>query len=111
MNIKKIVRKVFVGDESSPVECEVRRRLTWRLILLSVSPLPLVFLLMYFLYCYVNMKYFTVELLQERSYKLERRICVLEQQLKSDQIPKPTKIMEGANKAKRENCSCDQYQK
>ena len=84
MNIVRFVRKVFVGTENSLVECEVRRRLTWRMVLLSVLPLPLVFLLMYFLYCYVNMKYFTVELLQERSYKLERRIRTLEQRLRID---------------------------
>ena len=68
----------------SLVEHEVKKRLTWRIILLSTSPVPFVLLLIYFLYCYVQMRCINVDYLENRHIDIERRLRVLEQKLNVD---------------------------
>ena len=48
--IREKLKRLFSNAECSPFEREVRRRLTWRVILLAISPLPLLLLLIHFLY-------------------------------------------------------------
>lgn len=90
MTIKNLFRKLFSEDATPPVEREVRKRFSWRLILLTLSHLPLVLLLIYFLYCYVQMRFFTVEYLQKRYFDVERRLRLLEQKLNVDNHSKGT---------------------
>lgn len=90
MNVKRTIMKFFTTDTDSPIEREVRKRFSWRLILLTLSHLPLVLLLIYFLYCYVQMRFFTVEYLQKRYFDVERRLRLLEQKLNVDNHSKGT---------------------
>ena len=77
------VKEIRDAEIASLVEHEVRKRLTWRMILLAMSPVPFVLLLIYFLYCYVQMRCLNVDYLENRHLDMERRIRVLEQQVKS----------------------------
>ena len=77
-------KEIRDAEIASLVEHEVRKRLTWRMILLAMSPVPFVLLLIYFLYCYVQMRCLNVDYLENRHLDMERRIRVLERQLKSD---------------------------
>lgn len=76
-------KEIRDAEIASLVEHEVRKRLTWRMILLAMSPVPFVLLLIYFLYCYVQMRCLNVDYLENRHLDMERRIRVLEQQVKS----------------------------
>ena len=78
------VKEIRDAEIASLVEHEVRKRLTWRMILLAMSPVPFVLLLIYFLYCYVQMRCLNMDYLENRHLDMERRIRVLERQLKSD---------------------------
>ena len=86
MYMKEMTKDKEIRDAeiASLVEHEVRKRLTWRMILLAMSPVPFVLLLIYFLYCYVQMRCLNVDYLENRHLDMERRIRVLEQQVKSD---------------------------
>lgn len=86
MYMKEMTKDKEIRDAeiASLVEHEVRKRLTWRMILLAMSPVPFVLLLIYFLYCYVQMRCLNVDYLENRHLDMERRIRVLERQLKSD---------------------------
>ena len=77
-------KEIRDAEIASLVEHEVRKRLTWRMILLAMSPVPFVLLLIYFLYCYVQMRCLNVDYLENRHLDMERRIRVLERQLKPD---------------------------
>ena len=81
MNVKNAFLKLFFVDANSPIEREVRKRFSWRLIMLTLSPLPLVLLLIYVLYCYVQMRFFTLEYLQSRYVDVESRLHALEQRM------------------------------
>lgn len=85
MYMKEMTKDKEIRDAeiASLVEHEVRKRLTWRMILLAMSPVPFVLLLIYFLYCYVQMRCLNVDYLENRHLDMERRIRVLEQQVKS----------------------------
>ena len=86
MYMKEMTKDKEIRDAeiASLVEHEVRKRLTWRMILLAMSPVPFVLLLIYFLYCYVQMRCLNMDYLENRHLDMERRIRVLERQLKSD---------------------------
>lgn len=77
-------KEIRDAEIASLVEHEVRKRLTWRMILLAMSPVPFVLLLIYFLYCYVQMRCLNMDYLENRHLDMERRIRVLERQLKPD---------------------------
>ena len=47
-------QKLFIADATSPVEREVRRRLTWRLLMIALVPIPFAFLLGFLLCHYVE---------------------------------------------------------
>ncbi len=67
--------------EDSAVEREVRRRLTWRVILLAASPLPLLLFLIYVLYCFMQMNRASIDDLRQRNVELLRRLYDLEQRI------------------------------
>lgn len=90
-------KEIRDAEIASLVEHEVRKRLTWRMILLTLSHLPLVLLLIYFLYCYVQMRFFTVEYLQKRYFDVERRLRALEQKLNVDNHSKVTNSYHSAS--------------
>ena len=72
-------KEVRDAEIASLVENEVRKRLTWRLIILAISPLPLVLLLIYFLYCYIQIQCLPVDYLLKHNADVERRLRVIEQ--------------------------------
>ena len=90
-------KEIRDAEIASLVEHEVRKRLTWRMILLTLSHLPLVLLLIYFLYCYVQMRFFTAEYLQKRYFDVERRLRALEQKLNVDNHSKVTNSCHSAS--------------
>ena len=65
-------------DRDTIYEREVRRRLTWRVILLSVSPLPLLFLLLYFLYCHVKINHESINELRQRNIEILNQLHAME---------------------------------
>ena len=65
MNLKRIMRKCFgfcmSNHEPDPIEKEVQRRLTWRIMLLSLYPIPMLLPLMLYLY-------YSLEITRETMY-------------------------------------------
>ena len=66
-------------------EREVRHRLTWRVILLSVSPLPLLLLLLYFLYYHVKINRESINELRQRNIEILNQLHSLEIRLNEQQ--------------------------
>ena len=54
VTLKNLFQKLFIADATSPVEREVRRRLTWRLLMIALVPIPFAFLLGFLLCHYVE---------------------------------------------------------
>ena len=80
----------------SPVEAEVRRRLTWRVMICAAMPVPLLLLILFFLYCCMQIEQgseiervrASVRSLQRQNRMLEERLCVVEQRLEMDRDAK-----------------------
>ena len=72
-------------DRDTIYEREVRRRLTWRVILMSVSPFPLLLLLLYFLYCHVKINRESINELRQRNIEILNQLHALEIQLNEQQ--------------------------
>lgn len=79
------IKNFFSYDRRSPVEREVRRRLTWRVILLAISPLPFLLLLIHFIYYLAMSNHESISDLYERDVKFARRIKCLEEKVQQIQ--------------------------
>lgn len=79
------IKHFFSCDRESPVEREVRRRLTWRVIMLSLSPVPLLLLLIYFIYLLAISNHESISDLHKRNMNLARRIKCLEEEIRQIQ--------------------------
>lgn len=75
----------FSFDRQSPVEREVRRRLTWRVIMLSVSPLPLLLMLIYFIYLLAMSNHESICDLYDRNVEFARKLKGLEEKVQQIQ--------------------------
>lgn len=90
------LKRLFGREGRSPVEAEVRRRLTWRIMMCAALPVPLLLLLLFSLYCCMQIKQgFEVERvrasvrsLQRQNRVLDERLRVVEQQLEIDRDAK-----------------------
>ena len=60
------------------IELAVRRCLTWRIILLTLAPLPLLLLLIHFLYCLIQLNRGSIDTLWEQNQKLSEKLHVIE---------------------------------
>lgn len=74
-------KKLSKKDGYPSAEAEVRRRLTWRMMLLSVSPVPFLFVLLLFLYCFIQSNRASIMSLQRQNRVLDERLRVIEQRL------------------------------
>ena len=83
--ISEKLKRLFSKAECSPFEREVRRRLTWRVILLAMSPLPLLLLLIHFLYLRVMFNSDSIIDLHDRNVNTARRIKCLEEKVQQIQ--------------------------
>ena len=79
--ISEKLKRLFSKAECSPFEREVRRRLTWRVILLAMSPLPLLLLLIHFLYLRVMFNSDSIIDLHDQNVNTARRIKCLEEKV------------------------------
>ena len=84
MIIEKL-KRLFSNAECSPFEREVRRRLTWRVILLAISPLPFLLLLIHFLYLRVMFNSESIIDLHDRNVNAATRIKCLEEKMQQIQ--------------------------
>lgn len=66
------------------VEDEVRRRLTWRMRLLAFSPVPLLLVLLLFLYCFMQSNRASIRSLQRQNRTLGERLRLVERRLAGD---------------------------
>lgn len=65
------------------VEAEVRRRLTWRIMMCAALPVPLLLLLLFFLYCCMQIEQgFEVERVRASVRSLQRQNRVLDERLR-----------------------------
>lgn len=80
--LKEKIKYFFSYDKESPIEREVRRRLTWRVIMLSLSPVPLLLLLIYFIYCLAISNHESIVDIYERNVKFARRLKSLEEEIR-----------------------------
>jgi hypothetical protein len=83
--IREKLKRLFSNAECSPFEREVRRRLTWRVILLAISPLPLLLLLIHFLYLRVMFNSESIIDLHDRNVNAATRIKCLEEKMQQIQ--------------------------
>ena len=80
----------------SPVEAEVRRRLTWRVMICAAMPVPLLLLILFFLYCCMQIEQgseiervrASVRSLQRQNKVLGERLRLIEQRLEMDRDAK-----------------------
>ena len=79
------IKHFFSFDRQSPVEREVRRRLTWRVIMLAVSPLPFLLVLIYFIYFLAMSNHESIVDLYECDVKFARRLKCLEEKMQQIQ--------------------------
>ena len=77
-------KRLFVKrGKCSPVEAEVRRRLTWRIMMCAALPVPLLLLLLFFLYCCMQIEQgFEVERVRASVRSLQRQNRVLDERLR-----------------------------
>ncbi len=80
--LKEKIKYFFSYDRESPIEREVRHRLTWRVIMLSLSPMPLLLLLIYFIYCLAISNHESIVDIYERNVKFARRLKSLEEEIR-----------------------------
>ena len=83
--IREKLEKLLSNAECSPFEREVRRRLTWRVILLAISPLPFLLLLIHFLYLRVMFNSESIIDLRDRNVNTAIRIKCLEEKMQQIQ--------------------------
>lgn len=76
------VMKLFSNGNSSPIEREVRRRLTWRIILLSLFPLPFLSLIIIWLCCLIQLNAGSIDTLLNQNCKITSRLCSIENELR-----------------------------
>ena len=81
MRIKNLIGKLFSNGNCSPVEQEIRRRVTWRIILLSLFPLPFVLSLILSLYCLIHLNTESIDVLLGQDCKIISKLCVIENEL------------------------------
>ena len=80
----------------SPVEAEVRRRLTWRVMICAAMPVPLLLLLLFYLYCCMQIEKWSeiesvrasVRSLQRQNRAIDERLRIIEQRLEMDRDAK-----------------------
>jgi len=82
MGMTNFIKNMFFNRKCSPVEQEIRRRLTWRMVLLSVAPVPCLMLLMYFLYCFIRLNTQTIDILLKQNADMAVRIGRMEHIIK-----------------------------
>ena len=82
MGMKDLIKNMLFTRKCSSVEQEIRRRLTWRMALLSVAPVPCLMLLMYFLYCFIRLNTQTIDILLKQNADMAVRIGRLEHIIK-----------------------------
>lgn len=83
MGVESLIKKLFSGKECSPIEREVRRRLTWRIIWLSLSPLPFLFLLIISLYYFIRLNAGSIAVLFDQNCKITAKLLAIENELHS----------------------------
>lgn len=74
----KLIKKLFSRGNDSPIEREVRHRLTWRVVLIALAPVPCVLLLMDSLYCLICLNTQTIEMLLKKNADMAMKIDRLE---------------------------------
>ena len=79
------IKNFFAFDRHSPVEREVRRRLTWRVIMLSISPLPFLLVLIYFIHFLAMSNHESICDLYESDVNLAKRLKCLEEKVRQIQ--------------------------
>ena len=86
-------KRLFVKrGKCSPVEAEVRRRLTWRIMMCAALPVPLLLLILFTLYCCMQIKQgfeiervrASVRWLQRQDRAIDERLRIIEQRLEMD---------------------------
>jgi hypothetical protein len=71
--------KLIPNNSPSQVEREVRARMTWRIILIAASPLPLLLLMIYILYRIAVFNSESIIELHGRNVEMARRLKCLEE--------------------------------
>lgn len=89
------VMKLFSNGNSSPIEREVRRRLTWRIILLSLFPLPFLSLIIIWLCCLIQLNAGSIDTLLNQNCKITSRLCSIENELRK--LTSMTNIFDSAS--------------
>lgn len=90
------IKRLVGRNGCSPVEAEVRRRLTWQIMMCAALPVPLLLLLLFSLYCCMQIEQgFEVERVRASVRSLQRqnrvfgeRLRVIEQRLEIDREAK-----------------------
>ena len=82
MGMKDLIKNMLFTRKRSPVEQEIRRHLTWRVMLLSMAPVPCLMLLMYFLYCFIRLNTQTIDILLKQNADMAVRIGRIEHIIK-----------------------------
>ena len=90
------IKRLVGRNGCSPVEAEVRRRLTWQIMMCAALPVPLLLLLLFYLYCCMQIEKWSeiervrasVRSLQRQNRVLDERLRVVEQQLEIDRDAK-----------------------
>ena len=78
------------------VEAEVRRRRTWRIMMCAALPVPLLLLLLFYLYCCMQIEKWSeiervrasVRSLQRQNRAIDERLRIIEQRLEMDRDAK-----------------------
>ena len=91
----KLIKNLFSLGNDLPIEREVRRRLTWRMVLLSLAPVPCVLLLMNFLYCLICLNTQTIEILLKKNSDMAMKIDRLERLINGQGSESPVVLRVG----------------
>lgn len=73
--------KLIPNKSPSLVEREVRARMTWRIVLIAISPLPFLLMIIYILYRIVLFNSESIIDLYGRNVKMARRLKCLEKSM------------------------------
>lgn len=78
---KESVTEKEIDNFHLMVESEVKKCLKWRVVLIMLTPVPMLLLLVYFLHCYVHLleskaegQYKYIKTLENRLNSIERRL-------------------------------------
>ena len=73
--------KLIPNNSPSQVEREVRARMTWRIVLIAISPLPFLLLIIYILYRIAVFNSESIIELHGRNVEMSRRLKCLEKSM------------------------------